>query len=291
MFRNRGAALFLSTGVAVLTLAACSESITPPGAPTGMAPGDAVTPPGAAVAGQIQVCKLGDVSGTVSVSGTPFGSGGTGFTTVSGGSVELAPGECVELARDESPQGSGTNATVSETSPDADSVTVTCIDNGGNPCNADAPLSLNIIHGYLITYTNHFEEEPPVEQCTFTKGWYRNNGEDTVSDDLIDGLTADEARAIFDATPGKPGDVTFTSNDLLNLTQQLLAAIQNGGMSGPDEVQDAIDDAVAEITITGLAITTTLSKSEISELIETLSSYNEGEFEGFPHCDDEIIHA
>jgi hypothetical protein len=277
------AALTLSAGMVALVVAACSEGVTPPNAPTAFAVGDPVTPPGAAVAGTVVVCKLGNTGGTFDVSGVEFGTS-SGFTSV-GSNYAIATGTCREVARDESTAGNGTTVTVSEDAQANVTVDpVVCVDNAANTCNP-ASMSLNIIHGYLITYTNTLDE--PEEGCTYTKGWYRNNGEDDVTD--VDGRSAADARAIFDATPGQPGNVTFGGNNsLLNLYQQLLAAILNGGESGPQAVQDAISDAQDETGGTGQNITTTLTKQEISSLTAILSAFNEGSYAGFPHCDDEV---
>lgn len=140
-----------------------------------------------------------------------------------------------------------------------------------------------------VTFTNTFTP-PEVDICTFTKGWYRNNGSSTVI--AVDGRSIAEAQAIFNATPGKPGTVDFGGDaTLLNLYQQLLAALNNlGGDAnaddGPDAVDDAIADALAGTDGSGTTITTTLTQDEMSDLIDTLSAFNEGTFLGFPHCDD-----
>ena len=133
---------------------------------------------------------------------------------------------------------------------------------------------------------------PPPPICTYTKGWYQNkNGAPTVI--AVDGRTKTQAQAIFAATPGKPGGVTWgvenKPNNLLNLYQQLLAALNNLGgdanaHAGPAAVDTAIDAALAGTGGTGLNITTTLSESEIGSLTDVLSSFNEGRFAGYPHC-------
>ena len=123
----------------------------------------------------------------------------------------------------------------------------------------------------------------PSGGCTFTKGWYRNHGSNTIV--TVDGRTVAQAQAIFAATPGKPGGVTWQGgNDLLNLYQQLLAAILNGGTSGPSGVQAAIAAAQAGTGGSGLNITTTLSQADISSLTNTLDNFNSGNDAGFPHC-------
>ena len=145
--------------------------------------------------------------------------------------------------------------------------------------------------GASITFFN--VPEPPPEGCTYTKGWYQNkNGSPTVI--AVDGRTIAEAQAIFAATPGQPGSVTWGTNNkpnnLLNLYQQFLAALQNLGGdanedNGPDAVDAAIDLVQGGTGGTGLNITTTLTAAQISSAIATLSSFNEGGFANWPHCD------
>ena len=150
-----------------------------------------------------------------------------------------------------------------------------------------ATMYINSDMSRSVTFTNTFT---PPTGCTYTKGWYRNNGSSTVI--AVDGRTIAQAQAIFNATPGKPGNVTFGGNNtLLNLYQQLLAALNNlGGDAneddGPAAVDAAIDAAQNGTGGTGLNITTTLSQTEMSSLIDTLSAFNEGTFTGWPHCDD-----
>jgi len=131
----------------------------------------------------------------------------------------------------------------------------------------------------------------PVDHCGYTKGWYRNkNGAPTVI--AVDGRSIAEAQAIFAATPGKPGGVTWgASNNNLNLYQQLLAALQNldgDPLGGPDAVDQAIADALAGTSGTGLNIIVAPG-TDVSGLIDTLSSFNEGDFAGFPHCTNEVL--
>lgn len=142
----------------------------------------------------------------------------------------------------------------------------------------------------LVTFTNTFTP-PPTTGCTYTKGWYQNkNGAPTVI--AVDGRSISEAQQIFAATPGKPGNVTFGGNNLLlNVYQQLLAALNNLGGdanedNGPAAVDQAIDNAQNGTGGSGLNITTTLTQQQLGALAATLASFNEGDFEGWPHCDD-----
>jgi hypothetical protein len=130
--------------------------------------------------------------------------------------------------------------------------------------------------------------------CTYTKGWYQNkNGAPTVI--AVDGRSVSEAQQIFAATPGQPGNVTWGTNNkpnnLLNLYQQLLAALQNLGgdpLGGPPSVDAAIAAALAATGGTGTNITVTPGTA-IGDLITPLAAFNEGNVAGFPHCTDEVL--
>ena len=65
-------------------------------------------------------------------------------------------------------------------------------------------------------------------------------------------LTAAQAQAVLNATPGQPGNVTFTSNLLLNLAQQVITAKLNvaRGSTASAGVQSAIASASSAITVT-----------------------------------------
>jgi hypothetical protein len=151
-----------------------------------------------------------------------------------------------------------------------------------------ATIFVNAFHSATVTFTN----TPDATGCTFTKGWYRNNGSNTVIA-LADGLTKSQQQQVFNATPGQPGNVTWTGgNNTLNLYQQLLAAINNLGgdeTAGPAALDAAIAAAKAGTTVTtnggGVQITL-VAGTDVSGLIATLSSFNEGSLTGWPHCAD-----
>jgi hypothetical protein len=151
-----------------------------------------------------------------------------------------------------------------------------------------ATVKIDLDMARRVTFQNTFT--PPPTGCTYTKGWYRNNGSSTVI--AVDGRSIAQAQAIFKATPGQPGSVTFGGNNtLLNLYQQLLAALNNlGGDAneddGPAAVDAAIDAAQNGTGGTGLNITTTLTQGQMSALITTLTAFNEGTYAGWPHCVD-----
>jgi hypothetical protein len=182
---------------------------------------------------------------------------------------------------------------------------------GGNTININVPAGTHTVvataswvdsetgpAGDSKTFTQTVSGCQPALSCTLTKGYYRNHATPTAA--IVNGLagsrlsihgallTAAQVQAILDATPGQPGSVTFTSNSLLNLTQQLITALLNvhGVISAaPASVQTAINAASAGLTITGgNQITTTLTQSQIGSLTNALSSFNEGQSPGFPHC-------
>jgi hypothetical protein len=147
---------------------------------------------------------------------------------------------------------------------------------------------VNAFHSATVTFTN----TAVATGCTYTKGWYRNNGSNTVIA-TADGLDKSQQQQVFNATPGQPGKVTWTGgNNTLNLYQQLLAAINNLGgneTAGPAALDAAIAAAKAgtNVTTNGGGVQIALvSGTDVSGLIATLSSFNEGSLTGWPHCAD-----
>jgi hypothetical protein len=278
---------------AMTMLAACSDSSTAPqtpsptiGKPSFVVAGTVVnsTP----VASEFRVCKLGNTAGNFTVTRSNAGTGSTGFTIVSS-PITIQPNTCIVVVEDDSPSGAGSDVTVTETNAsNLTSITGQRISTVTGTTTISGPTNpftdfINSIHGVVLTFTNTV-----TTGCTFTKGWYRNKGSNTII--AVDGRTIGQEQAIFDATPGKPGDVTFgDDNTLLNLYQQLLAALNNLGgnpTAGPAAVDAAVAAALAGTGGTGLNITTTLTHEQMSDLIDVLSDFNEGSFTGWPHCDD-----
>jgi hypothetical protein len=146
-----------------------------------------------------------------------------------------------------------------------------------------ATIYVNAFHSASVTFTNTAD----ATGCTYTKGWYRNNGSSTVI--AVDGRTVSDEQAIFGATPGKPNGVTWgADNNNLNLYQQLLAALNNLGgdpLAGPANVDAAISAALAATGGSGKNITVAAG-TDVSGLISVLSAFNEGSLTGWPHCAD-----
>ena len=99
-------------------------------------------------------------------------------------------------------------------------------------------------------------------------------------------LSAAQVQTLLKATVGKPGGVVASSNALLTLAQQLLAADLNvlSGVVAPPSVLAAIAQANSglEITFNGNAIrlTTPLSTPQLSSLTAVLTGFNEGRVGG-----------
>jgi len=294
----RNGALAAGAMVAVAFLGACSDGATAPTSRAAFVPkssfvvavGDLVD--ATAVKTQLRVCKVGDANGSFTTANVESGLGGTGNPSVKT-PLGVAVTECRLAVIDpgDAQQQIGDFFVVTEAAPAVAGTTQvleSCIDDAGkalDPCTVTTKFFINTEHGVTLTYRNTLPPPPPPGGCTYTKGWYRNHGKDNITG--ADGLKLDVEAAIFAATPGKPGNVTWTgSNDVLNLYQQYLAAIENGGLNGPQAVKDAIAKVDGASSVGGnIKITTTLSQAEVSAAINTLSTFNEGSFKGFPHCE------
>jgi len=280
----RKPAFFAGACIAAALIAACSDtptSATQPsikGTRASFAAG--AIPAGSLEIQKVKICK--------DVSSPP----GTYSFTVSGNAnpVLVDAGQCVTVLTVTVPTPAG--VTVSENSKTGvqfDSVAFDKIDAAG--ANTVGVSTTNSQTGYANQFHgsvfNYYNSAVPQGGCTFTKGWYRNNGANTIKG--VDGISISWEGQIFAATPGKPGNVAWDgSNDLLNLYQQLLAALENGGATGPASVQQAIIDAqngTSVALVSGkITISTNLSQTEISNLIDALTNFNEGKLAGFPHC-------
>jgi hypothetical protein len=92
-------------------------------------------------------------------------------------------------------------------------------------------------------------------------------------------LTTARAQAVLNATPGTPGSVTFTSNLLLNLVQQLITAELNTarGSTASTGVQAAITAANAGINVAIVGSQIQLSvapATAVSSLNATIEVFN-----------------
>ena len=166
MFWNRGAALSLSTGLAVLALAACSESITPPSTPSGLAVGDTPAPTPAPAFGKLVICKTGNTGGSFDVTRVAVN---TSSGQVSGLNTQIAVNTCYEVANDQSPPDNGSVVTVDE---DAAANTVQTVASCMS-ATSGAPLActftdggslfVNSQHGYVVVYNNQMTDthQPP----------------------------------------------------------------------------------------------------------------------------------
>lgn len=86
--------------------------------------------------------------------------------------------------------------------------------------------------------------------------------------------------------------MTFSSNLLLNTTKQLIAALLSLGgnvNAAPAEAQLAIADAQAGIDVHPQREPDPdhddRTQDQLSALTATLTSFNQGEFSGFPSCE------
>jgi hypothetical protein len=93
-------------------------------------------------------------------------------------------------------------------------------------------------------------------------------------------LTAAQAQAVLNATPGSAGNVTYTSKLLLNLAQQVITAKLNvaRGSTASSSVQAAIAAASSAITVTlangQIQLSSALSTNSASALTSTIEYFN-----------------
>jgi hypothetical protein len=166
------------------------------------------------------------------------------------------------------------------------------LDHAPGPSNAFAYEYSTTITTSTSTSTTTTSSGPG---CLYTPGFYKNHPGAVVDGMQLDAqsLSATRARAVLMATPGSHPGVTFTSNSLLTLAQQVLAAELNiaGGATAPASVTQALQQAnagLASISASGtvnLAANASLTKSKISSLTNTLSRFNEGRLGGGISCE------
>jgi hypothetical protein len=304
MSMNWKGALGAGAVIGASVLAACSDAATGPASPSAVVPkaifavGDLTN--ATAVPTELKVCKTADsdVGGTFNVTFNPAiapgptgGNGGTGNPTVAT-PVSVAPGQCKVVAIDmgDANEEMGDFFQVVEVNaPNVTETLVSCIINGGAsiPCNNN--YFINTAHGVTLTYRNIADAPPPPQVCTYTKGWYQNkNGRETIMAG-VDGLTIAQQYLVFSTQPNPKATITWDGgNNSLNLFQQFLAALnnlENNEDAGPDAVDAAIDLVQDNTSFNGSHITVNLTAAQVSAAINTLSSFNEGKFNGYPHCD------
>jgi len=292
-----------SIALALVGLNACSDASTAPVAARTLTRPSFITvdqiPAGfAPEAGKIKVCKVWDNPGAGTIPNTTINRTGNDVTptaatlTLTAGPYVLGHNQCANVATSTEGNGIFDDVTLTETVPAGHSlVQVQRFDFGGatSVIANGAAIGFNTFHGSTIVFTNHLTPPPPPSGCTFTKGWYQNkNGAPTILA-LVDGRTKAQQTAIFEASPGQPGGVTWPDgqNNVLNLYQQLLAALNNLGgnpLGGPASVDAAIAAALAATGGSGLNITI-VPGTDVGALITPLSNFNEGNVAGFPHCD------
>jgi hypothetical protein len=125
--------------------------------------------------------------------------------------------------------------------------------------------------------------------CTYTKGFYRNHASVTAAVITFMGgtvrlgaanLSATRAQAVLNATPNDGSNVTYTSNLLLNLAQQVITAELNiaRGATVTSTQQSAINAANAGITVNSVCgqirLTTSLSDTTAGALTATIENFN-----------------
>ena len=273
-----------AVGVASLAITAACNSSTE----STLAPSLLVAPAGQA--GHVVVCKDGP-AGTFGFTLSGVSAGVTlNATNVTANQFTLVDEECKDIGS----ATPGSSLTIEETSFGTNTEFVRADVYGVTPGGVQDGIVDNTVgnptgsltfgdRGLVVVFINQLV--PTTTGCTYTKGYYRNHLATVTAQD---GRSLGDTRSILDATSGKPGGVTWGSDNLLlNLYQQLLTALINlDGDDGPADVHTAVLAAQAGTAGTGLAITTTLTHDEMSDLVAVLTAFNEGSSTGWPHCAD-----
>jgi hypothetical protein len=312
MRMNRIAALTLSAGM--ITMAACSDSPTSPTTnvvvpKSNFAVGDITdTPAPEAAPGVIIVCKTGNIGGSFTFGRTTEGPAVDPTASVASDQT-IANGKCLEVARDDSPSGSGSHITITE-GPAADpantvqSITacrfrgyaldgVTLMDPEDCVYADGGDLFLNHFHGYVITYNNVYTP-PQTSGCTYTQGYWKTHGPTPKGNNKNEwdlatitlgtvNYTQAQAQSIFNKAPA--------GNGLISLAHQLMAAKLNLA-NGAVDPSIAATITAADALIGGLVVPPVgsgyLSPASVSALVTALTNFNEGAT-GPGHCGDEIL--
>jgi len=170
-------------------------------------------------------------------------------------------------------------ATVTQTSGPASTAysTTNCVDDPGVatsvPCANPSRIHANKFHGSVATFVN---VSTAGTGCTYTQGWYKNQGNASVPSSSFFG-TAASWKVVLATKP--------KGNNYYNLADQYIAAkLGIGGGSPPSAVAQAIIDAQTFFTGRALGSTAGYSTSTLAAIAAILDSFNNGNYAGWPHC-------
>lgn len=235
------------------------------------------------------VCVSGP-AGTYTFVNSAYTNGASGTTTinaavgvpysliVNGGN----PTPCVDVlvrTSGTTPQDAFSQVTVTQTGGPAGSTynTTNCVDDPGvaitSPCANPSTIHSNVFHGSKSTFVN---VAPTSVGCTYTFGWYKNQGNGTVPTTSFFG-TAWTWRQVL-AFKGQ-GNLYYTLAD-----QYIPAKLNIGGGSAPPAVAQAIIDAQTFFTGRALGSTTGYTATTLNAITKTLNDFNDGLVVGWPHC-------
>ena len=209
---------FAVATAALVGLAACASESTSPGefkSPTSARFAVGALTNSAAELGVFKVCKTGNAGGSFDVSRAAVGAS-TG--TVSGLNTLIATGECRIVAEDGGGTDIGSTVTISEDAADNTVSSVTgCVFISANPLSESAcafnPANrfLNSFHGHA----RHVRDDAAAAagRLHVHQGLVPQQERRAADGPHARRPYAGPARAIFDATPGKPGDVTWGADN------------------------------------------------------------------------------
>jgi len=155
--------------------------------------------------------------------------------------------------------------------------TTNCVDDPGValtvPCSNPSTIHSNKFHGSKSTFVSVSTQ---TNGCTYTFGWYKNQGNGTVSNSSFFG-TASTWKQVL-AFKGQ-GNLYYTLAD-----QYIPAKLNVGGGVAPPAVAQAIIDAQTFFTNRALGSTAGYTATTLNAIIKTVNDFNDGLSAGWPHC-------
>jgi len=153
-----------------------------------------------------------------------------------------------------------------------------CVDDPGvtitNPCGIASTIHANSFHGSKATY--NFVTTVVSTGCTYTFGWYKNQGNPSVPNTSFFGTAASWKTVI--ATKGG-------SNKYYGLADQYIPAkLAIGAKVAPAAIATAITQSETFFTGRALGSTAGYSDATLTALAAVLDNFNNGYVAGWPHC-------
>ncbi len=220
--------------------------------------------------GEFEVCADG-LTATFTVVATPLGFAGAPITT----NPTIAAGTCQIVHTNSLDNGRFYDVTVTQTNPATPTSLVCSVVDpiGSATCGGNkAQYAINVYHGALAIFTNAASVP---KGCTYTQGWYKNQGSSSIAGKYLNGTLY---LTVLNTPP--KGNVYYI------LAHQYIAASMNAGKIGGSPVSAQLAAAATYFSKATPAnpLPAGYTTSSVTALANTLDSFNNGNYAGYPHC-------